>query len=404
MALSNYPKFKAWATDGTFLVGGLLYTYDAGTSTPKATYQDKAKTVPHANPIVLDANGEALIYTTGSYKFILKTSAGVTLWTLDNYLAANELIEDLTPEADKFPYYTSGTAAALTAITALARTFLARATAQLMRNDLDVPNRSLTEITGTAAGTNTYTLNLDPAITSYTSGAYYFITFTNANTGAATINMNSLGAKSIKTQGGAALTAGSLRAGFKAILKYDGTDMILMNESIPPGHIIMWPTSTPPAGYLECDGSSLLRASYPDLFAVISDDYGAADGTHFNIPDYRGRFLRGWSHGQTTDPDKASRTDRGDGTVGDYVGTEQAEQFLTHDTDEKTPVITVTDNLTVSSGAGAAATVSQDPAATVSQSSALITVTATQAAHKHTATGGNETRPVNTNIMFCIKY
>lgn len=41
--------------------------------------------------------------------------------------------------------------------------------------------------------------------------------------------------------------------------------------------------------WLACDGASLLRSDYPDLFAVIGTIYGAADGTHFNLPDMRGR-------------------------------------------------------------------------------------------------------------------
>lgn len=48
-----------------------------------------------------------------------------------------------------------------------------------------------------------------------------------------------------------------------------------------------------PQGYLLCDGTSLLRASYPELFAVIGTAFGSADSTHFNIPDLRGEFLRG---------------------------------------------------------------------------------------------------------------
>ena len=80
-----YPKFKAFSTTGTPLSGGKLYTYSAGTTTPKTAYSDAALTTPHANPVVLDSLGEANVYlSTGGYKFVLKTSAGVTLWTLDN--------------------------------------------------------------------------------------------------------------------------------------------------------------------------------------------------------------------------------------------------------------------------------------------------------------------------------
>lgn len=48
-----------------------------------------------------------------------------------------------------------------------------------------------------------------------------------------------------------------------------------------------------PGNWLTCDGSSLLRSAYPDLFAAIGTTYGAIDGTHFNIPDLQGRIPLG---------------------------------------------------------------------------------------------------------------
>jgi len=44
-----------------------------------------------------------------------------------------------------------------------------------------------------------------------------------------------------------------------------------------------------PGNWIVCDGSSLLRSDYPHLFAALGTTYGAGDGTHFNIPDLRGR-------------------------------------------------------------------------------------------------------------------
>ena len=151
-------------------------------------------------------------------------------------------------------------------------------------------------------------------------------------------------------------------------------------EKSLPGRVIAWPTETPPGGYLECNGASLSRETYAALFAVISDDYGAADSSHFTLPDYRGRFHRGWAHGQTTDPDRASRTDRGDTVTGDHVGTKQAGEFKAH-----THSITEAD----ASPAGA------------------YTVggwAGSQTSRNTNSTGGNETRPININVMYCIKY
>jgi hypothetical protein len=83
-SLFNYPKFHGQTSTGTPLAGGLVYTYAPGTSTPKATYSDLALTTPNTNPIVMDSNGDATIYFNGQYKVVLKTSAGVTVWTMDN--------------------------------------------------------------------------------------------------------------------------------------------------------------------------------------------------------------------------------------------------------------------------------------------------------------------------------
>lgn len=69
---------------GVPLVGGKVYTYIAGTSTPLATYQDAAGTVPNANPIILDARGEATIFWSGTYKVTLKDASDVTIWSIDN--------------------------------------------------------------------------------------------------------------------------------------------------------------------------------------------------------------------------------------------------------------------------------------------------------------------------------
>jgi hypothetical protein len=70
------------------LAGGLLYTYQAGTTTPLTTYTNNAGTIACANPIVLGVNGIApteIWLTSGvSYKFVLATSANVTLYTYDN--------------------------------------------------------------------------------------------------------------------------------------------------------------------------------------------------------------------------------------------------------------------------------------------------------------------------------
>jgi hypothetical protein len=74
--------------NGIPLSGGLIYTYQAGSSTPLATYTDINGTTANANPIVLNSSGRLdneIWLTYGyNYKFVLKTSAATTLGTYDN--------------------------------------------------------------------------------------------------------------------------------------------------------------------------------------------------------------------------------------------------------------------------------------------------------------------------------
>ena len=99
---------------------------------------------------------------------------------------------------------------------------------------------------------------------------------------------------------------------------------------VPAGAEIMWATSSVPSGWLEENGASISRSTYAALFAVIGVTYGSVDGNTFNLPDARGEFIRGWAHGSANDPDRAARTNRGDGTTGDVVGSKQADQMQGH--------------------------------------------------------------------------
>lgn len=89
MSLSLLPEPKQSYEDsnGRPLNGGQLFTYAAGTTTPKATYQDADGTIPNTNPIVLNERGEATVYGSGNYRLILKNAFGATIWDRDNVSA-----------------------------------------------------------------------------------------------------------------------------------------------------------------------------------------------------------------------------------------------------------------------------------------------------------------------------
>ena len=75
-------------TTGLPLSGGKIYTYQAGSSTPLATYTDVNGTIANSNPITLGTDGRTpseIWLTYGyNYKFILQDSVGSTIATYDN--------------------------------------------------------------------------------------------------------------------------------------------------------------------------------------------------------------------------------------------------------------------------------------------------------------------------------
>lgn len=80
-----------------------------------------------------------------------------------------------------------------------------------------------------------------------------------------------------------------------------GINMSLVNVGNPIGTIITYVnSSTLPDLYMECDGSEIERDLYADLFTLIGTTFGVGDGsTTFNLPDLRGEFIRGFSHGRS---------------------------------------------------------------------------------------------------------
>ena len=70
--------------------------------------------------------------------------------------------------------------------------------------------------------------------------------------------------------------------------------MTNISNSRTIGEIKFFPVDTPPAHTLVCNGGAVSRTAYAELFAVLGTKYGAGDGsTTFNLPDLRGRFIRG---------------------------------------------------------------------------------------------------------------
>lgn len=83
-----------------------------------------------------------------------------------------------------------------------------------------------------ASGTNTYTASKTPGLSAYVTGKPFFVKFTNANTGASTLNVDSAGAKNIYKSIGTPLVSGDIPAGSLIEIVYDGTNFQVIGGAI----------------------------------------------------------------------------------------------------------------------------------------------------------------------------
>jgi hypothetical protein len=114
---------------------------------------------------------------------------------------------------------------------------------------------------------------------------------------------------------------------------------------LPVGSVVAFAGDRVPDGWMVCDGRTLSREQWPELFRAIGIAHGAGLSTlgvpegDFNLPDYRGRFLRGLDlsgEGEASgaDPDANKRTALrpGSGNTGNQVGSYQPDATgLPHD-------------------------------------------------------------------------
>lgn len=143
------------------------------------------------------------------------------------------------------------------------------------------------------------------------------------------------------------------------------------------GEIKTMPVNTVPDGWLSCNGSAISRTTYSKLFSKLSTTYGVGDGsTTFNLPAINGsgRFIRG-SGGNAA-----------------AIGTAQADQFQGHN-----------HNYTSNGQAGGAGPFQRTGNLATQVDSAYM-----GGPNEFSTYGvprvGNETRPANYAMVFCIKY
>lgn len=168
---------------------------------------------------------------------------------------------------------------------------------------------------------------------------------------------------------------------------------------LPLGMIAAFGLETLPSGanWLECNGAELLIADYQDLYGVIGNAFGLGNAGYFKLPDLRGEFLRGWDHGRGKDPDAAARA------RGDHVGSTQNDIIEKH----MHPIGGAVG--TAGGGTGVVDCQAWDNSAYNYYTADFHHTTDKNLGslddYSWTAPArGAETRPVNTAVMYCIKW
>lgn len=188
-------------------------------------------------------------------------------------------------------------------------------------------------------------------------------------------------------------------------------EMLRNAGAIPVGSVLSW------AGMLEAiphnwrlaDGEMVSRAEFPTLFNVIGTSWG--EGTNpdeFRLPDLRGMFLRGVSHGSGNDPDAAGRAGNAfSSNSGDSVGSIQADAtrrpsnaFVTDDPGDHTHGDPTWNGL---AGPFEVATVNRGPGGVDYGAQSARTTPGGHHVHRIVGGGDAETRPKNAYVYFIIR-
>lgn len=149
---------------------------------------------------------------------------------------------------------------------------------------------------------------------------------------------------------------------------------------LPAGFVAAWPGNTPPDGWLVCNGATISRTTYADLFAAIGTTYGSGDGsTTFKIPDFQGDFLRGYLSGTSA-----------------AIGTRQAEGL---------PNITGTTGYILGSAGLNTGAFDQSTAGTFAGGTLACYQTTFNASRSNGLYGdSSHVTPRNNAVKWCIKY
>lgn len=227
--LFNMPWQQAFDGSGNTIAGARLYFYEAGTSTPKMVYADVGLGTPLPNPVIANGSGRfppIYLEDNGAYKVRYCTDEDVEIWTADNVVTESQE-SDVTVVLEAITQ--TSISAGYTEEQAQNPTNFVRAVYKYANS------ANWFEDEGTAD--NVYILTgLDDYIRlpDYFEGQNVWFVSSRANTGSATVNVDSLGTKNIIRPNGETLQPGDVYG--LVHLVYNGASFVLQTGAYVSQH------------------------------------------------------------------------------------------------------------------------------------------------------------------------
>ena len=400
--LTPVAKMQFLDASGAPLVGGLLYTYNAGTTTPQPTYTDSTGATANTNPVVLNARGEANIWLgAATYKFKLCDANNTEIWTVDSISAPTTALSPVLSGNVIIDSSSSGAALKIVQ-TGTGPIFVTQNVNDPDTTPVIIDANNNLGIQTTSPGAALDVGNAGSIWLSNSGVARSIISADGSNSyysaeGARSIVLKANGTTlfTINTTNATATIPIVLPADPTTALQASTKQYVDTLTGAPAGIIMAFAGSTAPTGFLACDGSAVLRATYATLFAAIGTTWGAGNGTTtFNVPDLRGMFMRGTG---------TNATGSSSGAVGPSVGTYAADTYLnhSHSITDTGHAHSPTYLINQSSGIPGWASGSTFNNAITTQSGTSASTTGISV--NTSTTGGTETKPKNYGVLYIIK-
>ena len=284
-----FNALQAIDANGDAVSGAKVYFYDTGTSNLQTVYTDAGLGTPHPSPLVADSSGVfAPVFQSGSTDIKVNMTDASDV-DLPGYPIDPVTLQSTASGASLIPFSPTPRIVATDVQAAIEEV---DGEVKVIEDDRTIENSVYT----TAGTTTTYTIAVT-GFTAYATGNRFWVRANATNTGASTINVESVGEKDIKKYDSAgsiqALAADDFAVGSEYLLHYDGTQFVIISERYARAADSIWEAGTSiiqygvspanvKAAITAISTSGLVLLTSTDLSGEATADFTEFDSTKYD--------------------------------------------------------------------------------------------------------------------------